>query len=99
MTVLPVDAVETREFENNLRQTFANTQVCIKTHHLMLQVDIVLIGVATGGQMGAAATPTVSRPGPEIIANSLRNFFGRGGRLGAITICMKIFAKNCIQIS
>jgi len=30
--------------------------------------------------MGAVAPPTVSRPGPEIIANLLRNFPGIEGR-------------------
>jgi len=50
--------------------------------------------------MGAVALPpTVSKPGPEIIANSLRNVFQDRGRWGARTIRMKIFAKNYIQIS
>ena len=45
--------------------------------------------------MGAVAPPpTVSRPGPEIIANSLRNFFGRGGGGGKDNshenICQKL---------
>ena len=49
--------------------------------------------------MGAVAPPPQlsTRPCPEIIANSLRNFLGEG-EVEARTICMKIFAKNCIQI-
>jgi len=44
--------------------------------------------------MGAVAPPTVSRPDPEIIANSLRIFLGEGGGGGKDNlhenICQKL---------
>ena len=54
------------------------------------------IGVATGGGAngGSCPPPTVSRPGPEIIANSLRIFWGDGGGGGKDNlhenICQKL---------
>ena len=48
--------------------------------------------------MGAVASPTVSRPGPEIIANPLRNFLGEGGNGGKDNlhdhICQKLHSDK-----
>ena len=52
------------------------------------------IGVATG------QLPPQLSPDWVLRLSQIRSeFFGRGGEVGARTICMKIFAKNYIQIT
>ena len=57
-----------------------------------------LIGVATGAS-GGSCPPTVSRPGPEIVANSLRNFFRERGRWGQGQFAWKYLPKTASRSS
>jgi len=49
---------------------------------------------ANGGSCPPPNGLQSSSPGPEIIANLLRNVFRERGDVGARTICMKIFTKK-----
>ena len=52
-----------------------------------------------GANGGSCPPPNCLQTGSWDYRKFVEKFFGQRGEVGARTICMKIFAKNCIQIS